>query len=132
MKESGNNQAINNGKIGKLTLTRYTRLQRLAQKRDISFDLSIAYLWGLFKSQNYICAITGDLLTDINDASLDRIDSSKGYIEGNVQWTTSQANISKHTMTMSELHVFCTKVLNYANQQPTQPLTKLEGSETNG
>ena len=26
---------------------------------------------------------------------------------------------------------FCRKVLNHANQQPSQPLTKLEGSETN-
>ena len=56
---------------------------------------------------------------------------SKGYIEGNVQWTTCQANISKHTMTMKELYQFCKDVLNYANQQPSQPLTKLEGSETN-
>lgn len=25
----------------------------------------------------------------------------------------------------------CNKILNHANQQPSQPLTKLEGSETN-
>jgi hypothetical protein len=34
-------------------------------------------------------------------------------------------------MTMEELKLFCKKVLNHANQQPSQPLTKLEGSETN-
>ena len=70
-------------------------------------------------------------IPSIDEASLDRIDSSKGYIEGNVQWVTYQANVSKHTMTMEELYEFCRKVLNHANQQPSQPLTKLEGSETN-
>jgi hypothetical protein len=34
-------------------------------------------------------------------------------------------------MTMSELYEFCKKVLNHANQQPSTPLTKCEGSETN-
>lgn len=34
-------------------------------------------------------------------------------------------------MTMEQLYEFCRKVINYANQQPSQPLTKLEGSETN-
>lgn len=85
----------------------------------------------MFEKQNHICAITGDIISSIDEASLDRIDSSKGYTEDNVQWVTIQANLSKHTMTMEELKLFCRKVLNHANQQPSQPLTKLEGSETN-
>ena len=76
-------------------------------------------------------AITGDDIPNIRKASLDRIDSSIGYVEGNVQWVSKQANLSKHVMSMSELYEFCRKVLNHANQQPSQPLTKLEGSETN-
>lgn len=48
---------------------------------------------------------------------------------GTTKWV--QANVSKHTMTMDELYQFCKDVLNHANQQPSQPLTKLEGSETN-
>ena len=55
----------------------------------------------------------------------------KGYIEGNVQWVTYQSNLSKHVMTMEQLYEFCRKVLDHANQQPSQPLTKLKGSETN-
>ena len=91
---------------------------------------SIEYLWNLFKNQKQICAITGDFIPNIQEASLDRIDSSKGYLEGNVQWTTQQANLSKHVMTMNELYKFCKKILNHANQQPSTPLTKCEGSET--
>lgn len=45
--------------------------------------------------------------------------------------TKYQANVSKHIMSMNELYNFCTKVLNHANQQGSQPLKKLEPSETN-
>lgn len=119
------------GKIGELTLTRFTKLQCSAERRNIEFLVSLEYLSNLYESQNHICAITGRHIDSIDEASLDRIDSSKGYIEGNIQWTTYQANVSKHTMTMEELYQFCKDVLNHANQQPSQPLTKLEGSETN-
>lgn len=32
---------------------------------------------------------------------------------------------------MEEFLILCSKILNHANQQPSQPLKKLEGSETN-
>lgn len=131
-KERGAIQAERNGKVGELTLTRYTKLQRSAETRNIIFNLSMEYLWNLFEYQNHTCAITGDYIPSIIEASLDRIDSNGNYEEGNVQWVTYQANVSKHTMSMNELYEFCKKVLNHANQQPSQPLTKLEGSETNG
>lgn len=130
-KKRGTKQAESNGKVGELTLTRYTKLQLSARKRNIEFNVSLEYLWNLFESQKQICAITGDYIPNIEEASLDRIDSSKGYIEGNVQWVTYQANVSKHVMTMEQLYKFCRKVLNHANQQPSTPLTKCEGSETN-
>lgn len=130
-KERGAIQAERNGKVGELTLTRYTKLQRSAETRNISFNISMEYLWNLFEYQNHTCAITGDYIPSITEASLDRINSNGNYEEGNVQWVTYQANVSKHTMSMNELYEFCKKVLNHANQQPSQPLTKLEGSETN-
>ena len=130
-KERGAVQAERNGKVGELTLTRYTKLQRSAETRNISFNVSMEYLWNLFEYQNHTCAITGDYIPSITEASLDRIDSNGNYEEGNVQWVTYQANVSKHTMSMNKLYEFCKKVLNHANQQPSQPLTKLEGSETN-
>ena len=55
----------------------------------------------------------------------------KENIKRNQPFVTKQANISKHVMSMQELYNFCLKVVNHANQQPSQPLTKLEGSETN-
>lgn len=122
---------INNGKVGELTLSKFNRIKSKSMIRKIEFNLTIEYLWNLYITQNRKCAITGDELPDILEASLDRIDSSKGYIEGNVQWVTVQANKCKHILSMSELYEFAKKVLDHANQQPSQPLTKLEGSGTN-
>lgn len=130
-KSRGTKQAESNGKVGDLTLTRFTKLKNSAEKRGILFEVSIEFLWNLFKSQGQICAITGDYIESIENASLDRIDSSKDYIEDNVQWVTYQANVSKHIMTMPQLYEFCKKVLNHANQHPSKDLTTLEGSETN-
>lgn len=131
-KERALKVTLNNGRVGELTLTRFTKLKRSAEKRNIPFEISLEYLWNLFELQNRTCAITGDLIESFENASLDRIDSTKGYVEGNVQWVTYQANVSKHVMTMNELYQFCRKVLNHANQQPSVSLTTYEGSETNG
>lgn len=126
------NVTFKNGRIGDLTITKYDKIKKMSEKRNISFNVSIEYLWNLFQEQNNFCAITGDYIEHISKASLDRIDSSNGYVEGNVQWVTPQANLCKHKLSMEELYDFCTKVLNHANQQPSLPLKKQEGSETNG
>ena len=131
-KERGEKDQIKNGKVGDLGANKFGKIRKGAEARNIEFSVTIPYLWNLYESQNRLCAITNDPIPDINEASLDRINSNIGYVEDNVQWATSQANLSKHTMTMDELYEFCRKVLNHANQQPSQPLTKLEGSETNG
>ena len=129
--ESIDGMTIRNGRVGDLTLSKVNSIQAKAVLRKIDFNLSIEYLWSLYVAQGKRCAITGDELPSIRKASLDRIDSKVGYVEGNVQWVTSQANKCKHILSMSELYEFARKVLNNANQQPSQPLTKLEGSETN-
>lgn len=121
----------NTTKVGEITLSILNRIKGKAMLRKIPFNLSLEYLWNLFLQQNGKCAITGDDLGSIREASLDRIDSSLGYIENNVQWVTKQANKCKHILSMKELYEFSQKVINHANQQPSQPLTKLEGSETN-
>ena len=113
----------------------------LSRNKEFANDITPEYLYELLESQNFKCAITGDnLLPEDNSLdhvrrelplSLDRVDSSKGYIICNIQWVTKRINWMKGDLSMEEFLEQCSKVLNHANQQPSQPLTKLEGSETN-
>ena len=92
----------------------YTMLKNNAINRGVDFDVSIEYLWQLFIKQNESCALTGIKLTFqkyIKDSSatvsLDRIDSSKGYIEGNVQWVHKDINLMKLDMSQEEFINWC-------------------------
>jgi hypothetical protein len=61
------------------------------------------YAWGIFLSQNRLCALSGKPIyfpqtrkqKTKSTASLDRIDSTIGYIEGNVQWVHKTINRMK-------------------------------------
>lgn len=76
--------------------------ERKQNKRiKISIDITIQYIWDLFLTQDKKCKLSGIPLKigqgpEFN-ASLDRIDSSKGYIEGNVQWVDKHINFMKRT-----------------------------------
>ena len=112
-------------------LTKFNRICTEAAKRSIPVTITPEYLEELYNKQNKCCALTGDFLPDVRKASLDRIDSNRNYEEGNVQWVTKEINLAKHVLTIEQFIEMCTKVVNHVNQQPSQPLTKLEGSETN-
>lgn len=88
-------------------------------------DIDLEYLRELWEQQSGICPITGWNLilrttTDnrckqIKDASLDRIDSSKGYIKGNVRFVSCMANIAKNNWSDEDLFDFCQSVVKYRN-----------------
>jgi hypothetical protein len=72
--------------------------------RRIELELNITkeYVWDLFLKQNRKCALSGIELKFPErhkdkswTASLDRIDSSKGYVEENVQWVHKDINMMK-------------------------------------
>ena len=83
-------------------------------------DITIDYIWELFLYQNKKCALSGvDLFLPKNNskselkkanASIDRIDSSLGYVKGNVQWVTKTINIMKNTMSQEEFISVCNSV----------------------
>jgi len=85
-------------------------------------DITVEYLKDLWDKQNGICIFTKWKLIlptgtrkswDINspfNASLDRIDSSKGYIKGNVRFISVMANYAKNTFTDQQLIEFCKAV----------------------
>ncbi len=131
VESSIHSKKIKNRRQNQPFITLFNHVCREAALRSIPVTISPQYLQEIFNKQEQCCAITGDELPDVRKASVDRIDSTKPYEKGNIQIVTKQANVSKHIMTMEQLYEFCRKVLNHANQQPSQPLKKLEGSETN-
>ena len=70
-------------------------------------SLTLEYLVDLFIEQRGKCAISKSYfcLMKGNDRmfSLDRKDSSKGYVPGNVWWVWTRINIMKGPMPMNEL-----------------------------
>lgn len=68
------------------------------RSRNVDFHISMEYAWRVFEEQGGRCAYTGETLSlkkGTKTGSLDRIDSSKGYIEGNVQWVHKWVNLMK-------------------------------------
>ena len=91
--------------FGNIPSTLWGRILNGAKYRNLQVEVDIEYLDNLWKQQDGKCALSGvDLSTeDIFDnpawsdtASLDRIDSTKGYIEGNLQWVHPVVNIMKN------------------------------------
>lgn len=106
-----------------ISSTYFTRIKRRASKKNIYFNVTLEYLQNLLEQQKFKCALTGEILImdinntfnitkkhDLNTASLDRIDSLKGYIEGNVQWVHKNINIMKWDLTQDEFISYCNKV----------------------
>jgi hypothetical protein len=72
-------------------------------RKPKELTLTIQEAWDLFLQQDRKCALSGIELTFPSKwkdkswtASLDRIDSSEGYILGNVQWVHKDVNIMKN------------------------------------
>jgi len=85
-----------------------------AKTRNLKFSITKEYIWDLFLKQNRKCALTGLELkfqsrNDKRDgtSSLDRIDNTKGYVEGNIQWVHKDINIMKMDLTEEKLVEYC-------------------------
>jgi hypothetical protein len=95
------------------------------ESRNIPFEITIEYAWKLYIQQDRKCALTG---LDINfsktggnrynktTASLDRIDSSIGYVEGNCQWVHKVINTMKMALSQDEFIYYCSLVCNHRKQ----------------
>jgi hypothetical protein len=91
---------------------------RLARRRDTEQNLTLEYLKELWELQNGTCPLTGWMLSldrsaKPNQASLDRIDSNKGYIQGNVRYVALIANLCKWSFTDEQVIHFCNSVVKH-------------------
>lgn len=101
----------------------FSSIRCRAKKLNIEFAITIDFCWKLFVTQNKKCALTNidivlepsyrtNMSTLNQTASLDRIDSSKGYIEGNVQWIHKDVNRMKNSFTQDRFIEIC-KLVTY-------------------
>lgn len=92
----------------------WNNIQNNAKSRDIPFNITIKYAWDVFIEQNKCCNLTDIKLyfqnnykSSLGNASLDRIDSKLGYIEGNIQWIHKDLNMMKRDFTQQEFIKYC-------------------------
>lgn len=100
--------------VGGLSGSYYNSLKYGANKRKIEFNISKEFLWQLYLNQNMKCSITKvniKLSPKEKNASLDRIDSDLGYIEGNVQWVHKKINVIKWNCSTREFIYWCQLVV---------------------
>jgi len=111
-------------KPGTLLCGLYKIIKRRALSINKGFNLTEKYLYNLLVKQNFKCALSG---VDIcirphtqksggsknTTASLDRIDSNKGYEIGNVQWVDKKINTAKHVLSQDEFINMCQLVIDY-------------------
>jgi hypothetical protein len=114
--------------VGDLSKAYYTSFYSSRMLKGKYFDkenITIEYLWDLFLKQNKKCAISGleiNLLRNWSNynnckvrgisqtASIDRIDSSKDYVIGNIQWVHKTINYMKGSMSDEDFIKICSKV----------------------
>lgn len=102
--------------------TPFRYILRSARNRFKECNLTLEYLQELWESQNHICPYTGlelvlpsytKKVSIENRASLDRIDSSKGYVIGNVQFVSTPINFLKGTMSDTQTKEYLKKIAQF-------------------
>ena len=105
-------EVIFSTEIMKLNNQYWNSIRGGAKHRGLEFNITKEYIIDLYLTQNKKCKLSGlDILLcnerEQRTASLDRIDSTKGYVVGNVQWVLSDVNIMKLAMTEEEFFYWC-------------------------
>lgn len=90
-------------------------------------SLTLEYLKQQWEKQKGICPYTNiemilpkntleyTKIKSLKKASLDRIDSSKGYVEGNVEFVCSSINLGKNNFTKEDMVLFLQETMSSLN-----------------
>tara|TARA_Y100000310_G_scaffold293091_1_gene322420 strand:- start:444 stop:1133 length:690 start_codon:yes stop_codon:yes gene_type:complete len=103
---------------GEISGDKWDKIKKTAGLKNRKFEITIEQAWDLFLKQDRKCALSGVKLVftrkkkdrSKTTASLDRIDSSKGYIKGNIQWVHKDINKMKQDLDMRSFKEWCGKV----------------------
>lgn len=96
-------------------------LRSRVKDRPRDFNLTLEYLKEIWETQEGECPFTGfelelrtyksDSQLNIKSASLDRIDNSKGYVQGNVRFVSVMFNFARNKFSDEEVIEFAQAVI---------------------
>lgn len=97
----------------------FSHVRGNAAKREIPFEITALEAYAILEKQNFQCSLTGLSLTlrPHCNCSLDRIDSTKGYVKGNIQWVYKPVNNMKWKLTEEEFVRLCRLVVQEADRK---------------
>lgn len=109
------NNCIERRKYGEMTSNYFNSIKCGARSRKLEWDIDGEYAWELFLSQNRRCALSSVelvmcdtcLTKKTQTASIDRIDSSKGYLKDNIQWIHKDLNHMKWDLNQAKFIEWC-------------------------
>ena len=106
--------------FGEISGKYFGRIKRNAEKRNIIFDVSIEYINQILVNQDFKCKLSRVPISFSSSkkdnyqatASIDRIDSNKGYVIGNIQWVHKDVNLMKNHFNQEYFINMCQKICN--------------------
>lgn len=98
-----------------ISQTYWSRITYRAKTDNIPMTVTIEEAWEIYLKQNSLCVLSGKPIvfkelcepSSTQTASLDRIDSNKGYEPDNVQWIHKDLQFMKSNMTDHEFIEWC-------------------------
>jgi hypothetical protein len=117
--------------VGDLNGSKWCAIRHSALARGLELTITQEYAWGLFQKQGGRCALSGVEITlcphralQLADsgnetASLDRIDSTKGYVPGNVQWIHKDLQRMKWQFPEDQFFRWCATITQYRGSKPS-------------
>ena len=88
----------------------FSKLKRDAERRNLPFEITIEDIHNKYNKQHERCAFSGIEIVFGYDASVDRIDSSKGYTLDNIQIVHKDLNMMKRAMDNTDFIMWCRAV----------------------
>lgn len=83
----------------------WTSAKKRSREKNLPFDLTVAFINGMFNSSDGYCPVLKTPITETNPLSIDRIIPELGYVETNVRLISYRANVLKNNATIQEIEL---------------------------
>lgn len=117
--KSCSNHANNfKGKYQLIPYTWFSMKEKSGISRGYQWDLTIEFIWEVYEKQGGVCALSGLPIGWAEKgltatASIDRIDSSEGYLKQNVQLVHKDINFMKQQYDQEKFIALCKAVADH-------------------